>query len=111
MAKVIEYEKVKLLDCDLEKCVMSGPLSRETTFAIHITGPYRSVDVAKIITMLELQKSWIAEREKPRASRYEVFNDGENRWVVIDRMTDEPAPVFDTRDRAQQFIEQQTKSE
>lgn len=59
-----EYEKVKLLDCDLEKVVLAGPLSRNTTFSLHITGPWTDKEAANLIKQLELQKTWLV-REDP----------------------------------------------
>lgn len=54
-----EVEKVKLLDCDLPKIVLAGPLSRKTTFALHITGPYSDVEATNLIRLLELQCLWL----------------------------------------------------
>ncbi len=60
-------EKVKLLDCDLQKCVLSGPLSRTTTYALHVTGPWHSTEIDKLIRLLQLQREWLDkdERESP----------------------------------------------
>ena len=33
--------------------------------------------------------------------RYEILNDGPGRWVLVDHSTDEPSPVYDTREEAE----------
>lgn len=54
------YEVVKLLDCDLPKLVLSGPLSRTTTYALHMTGPVNVRELDNLIKVLQLNREWLA---------------------------------------------------
>lgn len=54
----IEY--VKLLDSDLEKCVLSGVLSRATAFTLHVKGIYGPKEIGNLIRMLEFHLDWLA---------------------------------------------------
>lgn len=59
----MNVQRLKLLDCDLEKRVLSGPLSRVTTYALHITGPLRVTEMDNLIKVLQLHRSWLLEDE------------------------------------------------
>lgn len=63
MTSVTRIERVKLLDSDLPKCVLSGPLSRTTTYALHMTGPVNVQEFNNLIKILELNRSWLAQDE------------------------------------------------
>lgn len=49
-------ERVKLLDCD---CIFSGPLSRDTHYALYVSGPVRRKEIDNLIKVLELQREWL----------------------------------------------------
>lgn len=63
MANVTQIERVKLLDSDLPKCVVSGPLSRTTTYALHMTGPVNVREIDNLIKILQLHRSWLSKDE------------------------------------------------
>lgn len=54
---------VTLLKSDLPKTIMAGPCSSETTFTLHVQGPFSSREASNIIALLELQKGWLLEDE------------------------------------------------
>lgn len=57
-------ERVKLLDSDLQKCVFSGPLSRDTTYALYVSGPWRAQQIDNLIKLLQLQREWLTDDEQ-----------------------------------------------
>jgi hypothetical protein len=60
---VTQIERVKLLDSDLPKCVLSGPLSRTTSYALHMTGPVHPKEFDNLIRVLELYRDWLKQDE------------------------------------------------
>lgn len=58
-------EKIRLLDSDLPKIVLSGPLSRSTTYALHITGPVNVQELDNLIKILQLNRDWLREDAAP----------------------------------------------
>lgn len=50
------YAVVKILDCDLPKYVLTGPLSRETMYTLNVSGPWRPKEINNLIAALELQR-------------------------------------------------------
>lgn len=94
---------VTFLESDLQKVVLSGALSRGTTFAVHVTGTYTSKHASLLIQMLSMQCDWLHADEKSAdsAQRWSVINDGPDRWVLVDSENDELAPVYDTMEAAQ----------
>jgi hypothetical protein len=57
----VKRETVKYLDCDLPKLVMSGPLSRNTLYTLHVTGPWRIREAENLIAVLQLHLDWLRE--------------------------------------------------
>lgn len=58
-------EKIRLLDSDLPKIVLSGPLSRSTTYALHITGPVNVQELDNLIKILQLNRDWLRKDAAP----------------------------------------------
>jgi hypothetical protein len=42
--------------------------------------------------------------------RFEILNDGPDRWVAVDNASDDPHPVFSTESAAQRWCEAQLRS-
>jgi hypothetical protein len=61
---VTQIERVKLLDSDLPKCVLSGPLSRTTTYVLHMTGPVNVREFDNLIKVLQMNRDWLAQDEQ-----------------------------------------------
>ena len=68
MSDLVRYEKVKVLDSDLQKNVVSGHLSRETSFALHITGKYGARELENLMRLLTVQLEMMREYEAEAAA-------------------------------------------
>lgn len=71
------YQVVKILDCDLPKYVLTGPLSRDTMYTLNISGPWRTKEINNLIAALELQREWLAadEADEARAAEPSTTSD------------------------------------
>ena len=58
---------------DVNRVVLSGPISTKTTFALGINGPFRSKEVGNIITQLTILKEWFEEDEREKAAAEEAM--------------------------------------
>lgn len=61
------YEKIKVIDCDVPRLVLSGPLSRTTAYTLYINGPWRSKEITNLIESLEMQRQWLESDERAEA--------------------------------------------
>ena len=48
---------------DPERVVLAGPLSRKTTYALHVNGPYGAREIENLLRMLNLQLEWFRQEE------------------------------------------------
>jgi hypothetical protein len=61
---VATIERIRLLQSDLPKYVLSGPLSLSTVYSLNVTGPWGSREIRNLIRMLSLQAEWLEEDER-----------------------------------------------
>ena len=58
-----ERKAVTFLAADLPKLVLSGPASKRTTFALHVTGPVDRKELENIIEVIKLQVTFLENTE------------------------------------------------
>lgn len=59
-----QHRIVRLIESDLPKFVLAGPVSLRTTYSLQVTGPWGSREIKNLIRLLELQAEWLVEDEK-----------------------------------------------
>jgi hypothetical protein len=65
--------------------------------------------VVACLLLANLERMMAKKRKSKQKiqSRYEICEDGKNRYVVLDKWADRDAPVFETRKEARAYIARQ----
>jgi hypothetical protein len=60
----MDYEKIKVIDADIEKRVMTGFMSRDTSFTLYVNGPFTPAGIGRLVEQLQMVQSWLVADEK-----------------------------------------------